>query len=524
MTTVLELRGITKSFPGVLANDHIDLTLEQGEIHALLGENGAGKTTLMNILYGLYKPDSGEIVVGGKPAEIHTPNDAIALGVGMVHQHFMLVPVMTVTENVMLGVEPRRGGVFLDQSKVASRIREISEAYGLEINPDSYIKDLSVGIQQRVEIIKILYRAADILILDEPTAVLTPQEVEGLFRILQTLVKSGKSIIFITHKLKEVMEVADRITVLRGGRTVGTVSPKAVNPQKLATMMVGREVNLVVRKKPARPGETAMAVRNLFVRDSRDNTVVNGATFDVRMGEVLGIAGVQGNGQTELVYALTGLLPIQAGEIDLLGKTVHRLTPRQVLERGIAHIPEDRQRHGLVLSFPIYDNLVLCNYYLPPFARGMQLQQRTIIENGEKLAEQYDIRTPSVYLNASSLSGGNQQKVIVAREFSRPIQLLIASQPTRGLDVGSIEYIHNRIIEKRDEGTAVLLVSSELDEILALSDRIAVMYRGRIMEVVEASKTDKEYLGLLMAGIEPSKAGQAAPRKKKATEEVERVF
>ncbi len=320
------------------------------------------------------------------------------------------------------------------------------------------------------------------------------------------------------------MEVADRITVLRGGRTVGTVSPKDVDPKKLASMMVGRDVNLVVRKKPASPGKTAMAVRNLVVRDSRGNTVVNGATFDVRIGEVLGVAGVQGNGQTELVYALTGLLPIQAGEIDLLGKTVHHLTPRQVLERGIAHIPEDRQKHGLVLSFPIYDNLVLCNYYLPPFARGMQLQQRTIIENGEKLAKQYDIRTPSVYLSASSLSGGNQQKVIVAREFSRPIQLLIASQPTRGLDVGSIEYIHNRIIEKRDEGTAVLVVSSELDEILALSDRIAVMYRGHIMEIVEASKTDKEYLGLLMAGIEPSKASQAAPRKKKATEEVERVF
>jgi ABC-type uncharacterized transport system ATPase subunit len=524
MTTVLELRGMTKSFPGVLANDHINLTLEKGEIHALLGENGAGKTTLMNILYGLYKPDEGEILVAGKPADIHTPNDAIALGIGMVHQHFMLVPVMTVTENVMLGIEPTRGGIFLDQAQVAGRVREISEAYGLEVDPHAYVKDLSVGIQQRVEIIKILYREADILILDEPTAVLTPQEVEGLFRILRTLIGKGKSIIFITHKLKEVMEVADRITVLRGGRIVGTVSPKDVDPGKLAAMMVGREVNLVVRKEPAKPGDTALAVHDLFVRDQRGQMVVNGASFDVRKGEVLGIAGVQGNGQTELVYALTGLLPFEGGEIALLGRTVHKLTPRRVMESGIAHIPEDRQKDGLVLSFPIYDNLVLCNYYLPPFAKGVELQAKTIVENAKTLAKEFDIRTPSVYLNASSLSGGNQQKVIVAREFSRPIQLLIASQPTRGLDVGSIEYIHNRIIKKRDEGTAVLLVSSELDEIMALSDRIAVMYRGHIMDIVEASKTDKEYLGLLMAGVEASEAGKAAPKKKKETEAVERVF
>jgi len=524
MTTILELRGITKAFPGVVANDNINLTLEQGEIHALLGENGAGKTTLMNILYGLYRPDAGEILVGGQNAEIHTPNDAIARGIGMVHQHFMLVPVMTVTENVMLGIEPTRGGIFLDEAKVAKRIRELSEQYGLEVNPDAYVRDLSVGIQQRVEIIKILYRAADILILDEPTAVLTPQEVEGLFRILRTLIEKGKSIIFITHKLKEVMEVADRITVLRGGRTVGTVSPKEVDPEKLAAMMVGREVNLVVRKKPAKPGEIALVVHDLFVRDQRGNMTVNGATFDVRKGEVLGIAGVQGNGQTELVYALTGLLPFQSGEIELLGRKVRKLAPRQIMERGMAHIPEDRQKHGLVLTFPIYDNLVLCSYYVPPFASGLQLHPNIIVENGEKLAQQFDIRTPSVFLNASSLSGGNQQKVIVAREFSRPIQLLIASQPTRGLDVGSIEYIHNRIIHKRDEGTAVLVVSSELDEILALSDRIAVMYRGRIMEIVEASKTDKEYLGLLMAGIEASEAAKRAPKEKRTGEEVERVF
>ena len=522
MTTILELREITKTFPGVLANDKISLTLNEGEIHALLGENGAGKTTLMNILYGLYKPDEGEILVHDQKVDFHSPNDAIVHGIGMVHQHFMLIPVMTVTENVMLGIEPTRNGIFLDKAKVAKRIREISEQFGLDVDPDSLIGDLPVGIQQRVEIIKVLYRQASMPILDEPTAVLTPQEVEGLFKILQTLVDKGISIIFITHKLKEVMAVADRITVLRAGHTVGTVSPKEVDPEKLASMMVGREVNLVVRKKTAKPGEPALEVKDLFVRDERKNMVVNGISFDVRKGEVLGVAGVQGNGQTELVYALTGLLPVEIGEIRLLGESMHKPTPRRILERGVAHVPEDRQKHGLVLSFPLYDNFVLCNYYLPPFAKGISLQQNVIMENAEKLINQFDVRTPSAFVAASTLSGGNQQKVIVGREFSRPIQLLIASQPTRGLDVGSIEYIHNRIIEKRDDGTAVLLVSSELDEILALSDRIAVMYRGQIMEIVEAAKTNKEYLGLLMAGITPSEAAKAAPKEK--VSEVERVF
>ncbi|MBL8080051.1 MAG: ABC transporter ATP-binding protein [Anaerolineales bacterium] len=504
MTNVLELRGITKRFPGVLANDKIDITLREGKILALLGENGAGKTTLMNILYGLYKPDEGQIIVHGKEVQIHEPNDAIKSGIGMVHQHFMLVPVMTVTENVMLGVELTKNGMFLDHDKVAQRIHEISNQYGLEVDPHALIKDLPVGIQQRVEIIKVLYRNANILILDEPTAVLTPQEVEGLFKILETLIKAGKSIIFITHKLKEVMSVADDISVLRLGRMVGSIDPKEATPEKLATMMVGRDVNLIVEKQPAQPKETSLEVKNLFVRDERQNLTVNGISFEVRKGEVLGVAGVQGNGQTELVYALTGLLPIDSGEVTLLGKPIHHNTPRQILESGVAHIPEDRQRHGLILSFPIHDNLMLCTYYKEPFARGVSLQQKAIFSNAEELVKQYDVRTPNIYVNAGTLSGGNQQKVIVAREFSRPIELLIASQPTRGLDVGSIEYIHKQIIKKRDEGTGVLVVSSELDEILALSDRIAVMYKGQIMDILDANKVNKEYLGLLMAGIHPS--------------------
>jgi simple sugar transport system ATP-binding protein len=515
---VLELKGITKSFPGVLANDHISLTLEDGEILALLGENGAGKTTLMNILYGLYRPDEGEILVRGEKAEIHGPNDAVKYGIGMVHQHFMLIPVMTVTENVMLGIEPVKNGLFLDREKVAKRIREISEQYGLEVDPNAYIKDLPVGTQQRVEIIKVLYRQADILILDEPTAVLTPQEVEGLFKILHTLLEKGKSIIFITHKLKEVMAIANRITVLRGGRSVGTVSPAEMNPEKLASLMVGRQVNLVVEKEEAKPQGVTLEVKDLMVRDERKNQVVNGVSFEVHAGEVLGIAGVQGNGQTELVYALTGLLPVQAGEVSIVGENIHNCSPRQILEKGVAHVPEDRQKHGLVLNFPIHDNMMLCTYYLPPFARGVVLQEKAIIDNAEQLAKQYDVRAPNVFVNAGTLSGGNQQKIIIAREFSRPIKLLIASQPTRGLDVGSIEYIHNRIIEKRDEGTAVLLISSELDEILALSDRIAVMYKGRFVDIVQASTVTKEHLGLLMAGIKPEKASVVSASGKRTIE------
>jgi len=503
MTPVLELRGITKRFPGVLANDHIDLTLEEGQILALLGENGAGKTTLMNILYGLYHQDEGEIIVRGQEIDVESPNDAIASGIGMVHQHFMLVPVFTVTENVMLGDEDTRFGGVLDRKAASAKIRQISEKYNLEVDPDAYIRDLPVGVQQRVEIIKLLYREADILILDEPSAVLTPQEVEGLFNIMHTLVDQGKSIIFITHKLGEVLEIADNIMVIRRGKMVGETKPAEADRRKLATMMVGREVSLEVEKEPAQVGDPVLVVKDLQVLDERKQVAVDGTSFEVKAGEVLGIAGVQGNGQTELVEALTGLRESMEGEILLLGEDVTGATPRQITERGTAHVPEDRQRDGLVLSFPVSDNLVLNNYYLPPYTKGVVMQQDAIQQNADTLIEVFDIRTPGARTNTGSLSGGNQQKVIVAREFSRPIKLLVASQPTRGLDVGSVEYIHRRIVEKRDEGTAVLVVSTELDEIMELSDRIAVMYRGKIVDILDAVGATKEQVGLLMAGVHP---------------------
>jgi simple sugar transport system ATP-binding protein len=506
MGVILELHGITKRFPGVLANDHIDLDLREGEIHALLGENGAGKTTLMNILYGLYKPDEGEIRVNGNRVEIHSPRDAIACGIGMVHQHFMLVPVFTVVDNVMLGDEYVRGGGFLDRRKAANRILEISQQYNLQVDPFAYIKDLPVGLQQRVEIIKLLFREANILILDEPTAVLTPQEVDELFKIMKSLVASGKSIIFITHKLREVMEFSDRITVIRNGKVVGTTTPQEADQNKLAAMMVGRQIDLTIEKKPAAPQQVVLEVRNLKVLDARKLIAVNGVSFEVRAGEVLGIAGVQGNGQTELVRALTGMQHPIEGEIRILGKEMTHASPKEFFETGAAHIPEDRQKDGLVLTYPVKDNFILNTFYKPPFAQGIVLQQPQIIANAEELVEKFDIRTPSIFTTLSSLSGGNQQKVIVAREFSRPIKLLIAAQPTRGLDVGSIEYIHNRLIEKRDEGCAVLLVSTELDEILQLSDRIAVMYRGRIVATVNAAEVTKEQIGLYMAGLQPEMA------------------
>ncbi|MDX9955437.1 MAG: ABC transporter ATP-binding protein, partial [Anaerolineae bacterium] len=466
-------------------------------------ENGAGKSTLMNILYGLYKPDEGEIFVRGKKAEIHGPGDAIALGIGMVHQHFMLVPVLTVTENVMLGMESIKNGLFLDREAAAKRIREISEHYGLDVDPHALVGELPVGIQQRVEIIKLLYRQADILILDEPTAVLTPQEVRGLFQVVRSLLARGKSIIFISHKLKEVLEISDSIVVLRGGKVAGAADPRGSTERSLASLMVGREVILTVAKEKAQPKEPVLQVEHLRVMGEGTHVAVRGISFDVRAGEIVGVAGVQGNGQTELVEALTGLRPPVSGAVKLLGKDISHASPRIITEAGTGHIPEDRQRDGLVLGYPIADNLILNTYYLPPVAQGVVLQESVIKQRAEQLVSEYDVRTPSILTSAGSLSGGNQQKVIVARELSRPGQFVIASQPTRGLDVGSIEYIHSQLIRKRDEGAGVLVVSAELDEILSLADRIIVMFDGHIMDIVPIEEATREDLGLLMAGVHP---------------------
>ena len=502
---VLEAKGITKSFPGVLANDNVNFDLRKGEIHALLGENGAGKSTLMNLIYGLHRPDKGEVVVNGKTTVINTPNDSIALGIGMVHQHFMLIPVFTVAENVMLGDETVKNG-SLDLKAVAAKINEISKQYSLDVDPTALVGSLPVGLQQRVEIVKTLYRNAEIVILDEPTAVLTPQEAEDLFRIMRDLTARGVSIIFITHKLKEVLAVADRITVMRAGRVINTVLPSETDSAQLANMMVGRQVILTVNKKDHQPTEEVLKVEELTVRDQRDLETVHHVSFSVRGGEVLGIAGVQGNGQTELSEALTGLRHPSGGRVFIGGHDVTGKSPRVMTETGLAHIPEDRQRHGLVLNYSVADNMALCDYYHPPFSQHGVMQPKALDENARKLISEFDVRTPSPFVSAGKLSGGNQQKVIVARELSRDVKLVIANQPTRGLDVGSIEYIHNEIIKMRDRGVAVLLISAELDEILALSDRIAVMYRGQIVAVVETRKTTREQVGLWMAGaqVEPA--------------------
>jgi general nucleoside transport system ATP-binding protein len=502
MTLALEMRGITKRFPGVVANDKVNFQLEKGEIHALLGENGAGKTTLMNILYGLYSQDEGEIFLNGSPATIKNPNDAIAQGIGMVHQHFMLIPVMTVAENIIIGNEVTHRGSFLDLRRAGRQIRELSQKYQLEIDPDACVEDLSVGIRQRVEIVKALYREADILILDEPTAVLTPQESEGLFRTMKALAEQGKSIVFITHKLKEVLQIADRITVLRNGRVAGATTPAETDEHKLAAMMVGREVILRVEKAPARPAAPVLVIQDLVATDDRDVMTVNGVSLEVRAGEILGVAGVQGNGQTELVEVLTGLRPATSGRITISGVDITNASPRQVTRQGMAHIPEDRHEHGMVDSYPIADNLILNTYRDEPFSRGVVMQEPKIVANAHELVKQFDIRTPSIFVSAGSLSGGNQQKMVVARELSRPIKLLVAAQPTRGLDVGSIEFIHNQIVRMRDAGSAVLLVSAELDEIMSLSDRIAVIYKGQIVATLDSTEATREELGLLMAGME----------------------
>lgn len=506
MTLALECRDVCKAFPGVVANDGIDFQLEVGEVHALLGENGAGKTTLMNIVYGLYRPDRGQILLDGQEVVIGQAREAIGHGIGMVHQHFMLIPVFTVAENIMLGTETVKKGV-LDREGAAQRIREFSHQFGLDVDPKALVKDLPVGVQQRVEIVKALYRQADILILDEPTAVLTPQEADDLFVVMRSLAAQGKSIIFITHKLREVFAVADHITVLRGGRVAGTTTPAQATESELAAMMVGREVILTVEKGPAQVGEVVLKVEDLQVLDERMYMCVAGVNLEVRAGEILGVAGVQGNGQTELVEAITGLRSAVGGKIEILGRDTTRGSPRQIIESGVAHVPEDRQKHGLVMSYPLVDNLVLSTYYRPPFARnGFLLNDNEMDENGRRLISEFDVRTPSEYALAGTLSGGNQQKVIVAREFSRPSKLVIAAQPTRGLDVGSTEFIHQRLVKQRDAGSAILLISVELDEILSLSDRIAVLYKGQIIDTLPASEATPEHLGLLMAGVKKEEA------------------
>ena len=495
----LEMRGITKRYPGVVANDGIDLEVRPGEIHALLGENGAGKSTLMNVLYGLAVPDEGEILLDGEVVHITDPTDAIDRGISMVHQHFMLVPVLTVADNVLLGKEVMRGPVFLDKAEASRRIRELGERFGFKLDPDARVGDLSVGTQQRVEILKALYREARILVLDEPTAVLTPQETVEIFAVLRRLADEGHSIIFISHKLYEVLEIADRITVIRRGKVVGSRIPSETDEDDLAELMVGREVQLTVDRGESHPTEPMLTVRELHVAGRHADDAVVGVSFEVRAGEILGVAGVAGNGQDELVEAITGLRSVRTGTIELDGEDVTADGPRALHDKQVAYVPADRHRFGLVLSFPLTDNAVLTDYYMEPYSHGLLRDEAAIAKRASEAIEQYDVRTPSPTVNAGTLSGGNQQKLIVAREFDRELKLLVLDQPTRGLDVGSIEFIHRQIIRMRDAGTAVLLVSAELDEVLELSDRIAVMYRGRVVDVLDGRTANKEAVGLLMA-------------------------
>jgi general nucleoside transport system ATP-binding protein len=495
---LLQLTGITKQFPGTLANDHVDFDLAKGEVHALLGENGAGKSTLMNILYGLYHADEGEIRVKGKPLRIDSPSKAIEAGIGMVHQHFMLIPVMTVAENIVLAVEPH-SGPFLDLGTAEDRVRELSQRYGLTVDPTARVERISVGQQQRAEILKALYRGAEILILDEPTAVLTPQEASELFAIIRSLTEQGKSIIFISHKLNEVLEIADRITVLRQGKQVDTVPCAGATQESLARMMVGREVVLRVEKEPAQPGEPLLEVDDLVVMDERGIAACRGASFDVRAGEIVGIAGVDGNGQTELIEALTGLRHPVSGRIVVGGEDLTKATPREVLDAGVGHIPEDRQVRGLVLDFTLAENLALHDYRTPPESRFGWLFPRRLVERARRLLSEFDVRGGGPETAAASLSGGNQQKVVIAREVSRNPRVLVAAQPTRGLDVGAIEFVHRRLVAERDEGRATLLISFELEEILSLADRIFVLFEGRCVSEYPPTVSEEE-LGFAMTG------------------------
>ena len=495
---ILDVRGVTKTFPGVIANEDVDLTLHEGEICCLLGENGAGKSTLVNVIFGLYQPDKGSIHIRGQQVQMRGVGDAIEHGIGMVHQHFQLIPVFTVAENVILGNE-LTNGPFLDINEARRRIRVIEERYGLMVDPDTRVGDLSVGEQQRVELVKALFREAEILILDEPTAVLTPGEVDDFFAIVRSLVDQGKSIIFITHKLREVIAVADRITVLRNGRVAGTADPKTATQQSLANLMVGRDVVFQVEKGDASPGDAVMRISQLRVEDDRGVRTVNGLSVDVRSGEIFGIAGVEGNGQRELVEAIAGMRPKASGTVEILGTDATKLSPRQITELGTGHIPEDRNKHGVVGSYSIADNLVLNRYHRPPFSRRFVRDTDAIASEAAALVEQFDVRTPGIDVAIETLSGGNQQKVIVARELTGDVKALIVAQPTRGLDVGSIEFIHKQIIGLRDRGVGVLLVSAELDEILSLSDRIGVLYRGRLVGTFDARETTREQLGYLMA-------------------------
>ena len=497
---LLAARNVTKQFPGVLANDDVSVELKPGRVLALLGENGAGKSTLVNILFGMYRPDGGQIIIKDEVVDLHGPDDAISRGIGMVHQHFQLVPPMRVVENIVLGAEPtKRGLVDLDEAR--RRVVGLSKRYGLDVDPDALVENLSVGMQQRVEILKALYRNADVLILDEPTGVLTPQEADHLLTVLRGLTETGVGIVFITHKLREVLAVADDIVVLREGRVVGATTPDQATESGLAEMMVGRSVVLRVEKATAQPGDVVLQVDDLKVNDDRGQLAVDGVSLEVRAGEIVGVAGVEGNGQRELVEAITGLRHVAAGAMAIAGKPSTNNSTRQIAGNGVGHIPEDREKHGIIAAYSVAENSVLNRYHRKPFSSRGIMRREVIYEHAQSVVEEFDVRTPSVAVAVSSLSGGNKQKLIVGREFSENIKLLVAAQPTRGIDIGAIEFIHRRIVEQRDKGAAVLLVSAELDEILALADRVAVLYDGKLMGVLDANVANRERVGLLMAGI-----------------------